>query len=94
MSFTFTARGQSKAALMLDLNEGYDTVQQSQPAHSVDRHVLMNAASAQLELMNEPVAGHELVANVSGSMSWRDDEGGRVFLGMAVSCNIYQRHLE
>lgn len=92
MSFSITAKGATKNELMADIVKQLDTVQASQPVHAIDRHTYIAAATSQLDLMQDPPAGIELVANMSGSMSWRDEDNGRVFIGMQMSVNIYTRH--
>jgi len=74
MSFSFSKRAATKAALLLAVAVAMDEVIASQPYHSRDRAAVEATAKAYVDLLDDDES-KDVVISVSGSIAgdWRDN---------------------
>jgi hypothetical protein len=87
MSFSFTARAADKAAIAALIAGQMDIVVNAQPSHAVDKPLVLATAQAYLDLLIVDES-KDLMANVSGSLSWRDVDH-KEFTGANIGVSVY-----
>lgn len=81
MSYSFSARGATKAEVMEKVVAELDKVVAAQPIHAADRSPAQAAVNAFIDLL--PVdAEKDFSVSVSGSLGWR---GGQILTDAGVS---------
>lgn len=88
MSYSFSARGVTKVALLAAIAAQYDTVVEHQPIHAADVPAANGAVASFINLFAEPTDIQELNASVSGSVSTKGYEAGSDLTGTNISINI------
>lgn len=84
MSYWFTVRAASKAALIEAARAELAKVIESQPIHAHDADAAFTAIYNVIGLVDEPAEGHVLAANCSGSVYSVDDS----FKGASISVHV------
>jgi hypothetical protein len=69
MSFSFSAKGKTRAELTANIKTEIDKIVASQPIHGIDAPHVVYAANAFAELIPEPGDGLQYNASVNGSVS-------------------------
>lgn len=75
MSFSFSVRGATIAAVVAAATAKMDEVVAQQPAHTADRDAVVSAADDYAEMMGEPDEGEEIMLTIHGSLSGVWDGG-------------------
>lgn len=70
MSYSFSARGVTKAEVLTKVSAELDRVVASQPVHQADRYQVQAAVEAFLEILPSNPDGKEFSVSVSGSVGW------------------------
>lgn len=98
MSYSFSVRALSRAALAAAISDKLDEVVVHQPIHSRDRGQAQAAAEAFASLVGEPPEGHDFMATVSGYLSWQHGDhadGSEIKLtGASVSVSVGHAKVE
>jgi hypothetical protein len=71
MSYSFSARGTTKAETIKNVSFELDKVVAAQPVHAADRAQAQAAAQAFLGVLPENVDGYDFYVSVSGSVGWK-----------------------
>lgn len=89
MSYSFSARGETKSDVMKAVAAGFDNVVASQPVHSADRAQAMAAVEAFLGIVPE-TAGKDFLVSVNGSLGWSGLLGSpeQAFTGAGVGVSV------
>lgn len=90
MSYSFCIVAASLAVASTAVAVELDKVTESQPIHAADREQAEAAATAFINLLEEPGENQEVVVNVSGSISRWPAEAEK-FSSASVSVNAYIR---
>lgn len=91
MSYSFYARGATKAAVIAALAVKFDDVVASQPVHAADRPQAEAAAAAFLGVLPDDAGEKDFYVSVSGSVSWTgtlDVDAVIVTAGVNVSASL------
>jgi hypothetical protein len=75
MSYSFSARGATKAEVIGKVSAELDKVVASQPIHSADRAQAQAAAEAFVAIIPANDEGKDFYVSVSGSVGWRGNLG-------------------
>lgn len=84
MSYSFTVRGGSADALVVEVDKQFDGIVAGQPVHAKDRAAVAAAVRELTEII-ELENGKDLRATVTGSISWTGDD---IQVVRAVSAQI------
>lgn len=84
MSYSFTILAASREMAKVLLAAELDRVAEQQPVHRVGRDQALAAASAFVDVCDEPPEGHELSVSVHGSVSWSGRQTGQQVRGAAI----------
>lgn len=76
MSYSFTLRAITAAALLAAAARSLSQVVKEQPVHARDEATAWGAIKAQVELVTPPTTDQHVVVNVSGSLGWQGVDGG------------------
>lgn len=71
MSYSFSAKGGTKAEALEAVKAKLAEVVTSQPVHSRDQDQAAATTEAMLGVVVDPAEGEEVNVSVSGSLSWR-----------------------
>lgn len=74
MSYSFSARGATKAEVMQKVAAELDKVVASQTIHAADRAHAQAAAETFLGVVTDPSGSKDFYVSVSGSVSWGLDD--------------------
>lgn len=91
MSYSFSARGVTKAEVLTKVSDELDKIVASQPVHQADRYQAQAAVEAFLEILPSNPDGKEFSVSVSGSVGWSgSDDADRVItvVGVNVSASL------
>ncbi len=86
MSYSFSARGATKEAVLKSVEEKLDGVVASQPVHAADRNSAFEAVKAYIDLVTLP-AGKDYSVAVHGSVGWNAD-APEVLTGAGVGVSV------
>lgn len=92
MSYSFSLRAGTIAALAAAAASQLDAVCETQPVHRVDREAALKNLQAHAELVGEPGEGQELVVSMHGSISVSYPTAGDPVVSNAGSgCSVYRQ---
>jgi len=74
MSYSFSARGATKAEVLQKVSESLDNVVSGQPIHKADRAQAQAAVEAFLAIVPDDASDKDFNANVSGSVGWQEGD--------------------
>lgn len=87
MSYSFTAKGVTKAAAFNDAAAKFDAIVTQQPVHEADRAAVMANVSAAVDLLREPGEGEEVRVNANGYLSWNAGVADEAFNTVSVNAS-------
>jgi hypothetical protein len=93
MSYSFSVRAATRAAVLALVAAELDKVKEAQPMHSHDRDQALAAATAFVEIMPDGKAGYEIGVSMHGSVGWSGDSAGDYEIsgaGVGVSAHFVQ----
>lgn len=89
MSYSVSARGQSKAAVKAEIERQMDAVVQAQPFHAHDIDDAKAAFGAFIDSFPYTPGGKDLCASGSGSVGWTGTQPEHKITSAGVSVNVY-----
>lgn len=84
MSFSFNARGATKAAALTAVVAELEKVVEFQPVHKHDAHAVMAAAEAHVGLLPDDES-RDVIVSVSGWVQWEGTDADPRFVGASVT---------
>jgi hypothetical protein len=69
MSYSFSAKADSKDAAIVQVEEQLELVVSNQPIHAADRQVARDAAEAFINVLADPSVGEAVYVSINGSVS-------------------------
>lgn len=87
MSFSFSAHGATIEEVLTDVGAKMAEVVSSQPVHEVDAETVKKVAALQAALLQQDET-RDIAMSVSGSVSWRGQQGADDFAIIGASVNV------
>ena len=88
MSYSFSARGATKADVIAKVSAELDKVVVSQPIHAADRAQAQAAVEAFVAVIPENADGKDFYVSVSGSVGWSGNLGAADCTITSASVNV------
>jgi hypothetical protein len=91
MSYSFSAKGDDKAAALAAAAAQFDKMLEQQPVHTRDREAAMANLRAHLDLVEEPNEGEQVTISMHGSVSWSligPDSSIQRWTGAGSGCSV------
>lgn len=89
MSYSLSAKADSKTAVLLALEAKFEEVLRDQPAHAADQEAAFINVRRHLELLDAPAADQDVGVSMYGSIS--TDNGAIVSVGSGCSVGLVTR---
>lgn len=89
MSYSFSAKGATKAAAKAAVAAEFDKVIASQPVHAADKAAAIATAEAMIDVTREPAEGEEVRVSVSGYLQWQGQMDEGQFIGANVNVGAF-----
>lgn len=87
MSYSFSARGATREAVLKSVAEKLDEVLVAQPMHKADRDQAYNAVEWYLHIVPES-ADKDYSVSVNGSIGWTGEDDAKVITGAGVGVSV------